>query len=420
MVIDIDTHFEPGPAWLDDYPSLRDRLPERFSVAEATVRAQVGDLLRQVPENERPRVEDLLPPGIAAILGQVKVDGYGFEGSSMHTPGDAAERLAWMDRVGIDVANTICLEGADYGSRLADRALAQEVISACNRWLAERVEGHQDRLPPLTSIDATDIDWSVQELTRMRARGSRTFLIDTVPAPGYPPMHEYYERMWSAAEDLGMIAFVHAGHSPAAFEPVWANYPDGMVLRQLGASQMSQSAILMLNGMVFGGVFDRHPKLTLVFAELGIHWFAGAVQHMENRGPALPESGVYMGLYPYELTPAEFVRRNVRVTPLPRSHQSPVQLLEEFPECVVFSSDYAHNESNPEPTAHYDALLAGVDPQLRESFLGTNLAECFARMGDPLPAAAVEKNPLGQPEPKGRTTSGDSRTVASSRAVANR
>ena len=245
-----------------------------------------------------------MPPGIAAILGQVKVDGYGFEGSSMHTPGDAAERLAWMDRVGIDVANTICLEGADYGSRLADRALAQEVISACNSWLAERVEGHQDRLPPLTSIDATDIDWSVQELTRMRARGSRTFLIATVPAPGYPPMHEYYERLWSAAEDLGMIAFVHAGHSPAAFDPVWANYPDGMVLRQLGASQMSQSAILMLNGMVFGGVFDRHPKLTLVFAELGIHWFAGAVHHMENRGPALPESGVYMGHYPYELTPA--------------------------------------------------------------------------------------------------------------------
>ena len=116
----------------------------------------------------------------------------------------------------------------------------------------------------------------------------------------------------------------------------------------------------MLNGMVFGGVFHRHPKLTLVFAELGIHWFAGAVQHMDNRGPASPESGVYMGHYAYELTPSEFVRRNVRITPLPRLHQSPVRLLEELPECVVFSSDYAHNESNPEPTAHYEPILADV------------------------------------------------------------
>ena len=389
MIVDVDTHFEPGPAWLDDYPALSERLPERFSVAESTVRAQVGDLLRLVPEQQRPPIEQLVPPGIAAILGEAEVEGYGFEGSAMHTPGDAAERLAWMDRVGIDIANTICLEGADYGARLEDRALAREVISACNSWIADRVDGNEDRLPPLTSIDATDIDWSVEELTRMRARGSRAFLIATLPAPGYPPMHERYEPLWSAAEDLGMLAFVHAGHSPTVVDPAWTNYPDGMVLRQLGASQMSQSAILMLNGMTFGGVFHRHPKLTLVFAELGIHWFAGAVQHMDNRGPALPESGVYMGQYDYELTPSEFVRRNVRITPLPRSHQSPVRLLEEFPECVVFSSDYAHNESNPEPTAHYEPILADVKPDVRASFLGGNLAECFARTGNPLPPVSA-------------------------------
>jgi hypothetical protein len=34
-------------------------------------------------------------------------------------------------------------------------------------------------------------------------------------------------------------------------------------------------------------------------------------------------------------------------------------------------------------------LLAGVDPHLRASFLGANMADCFARMGDPLPAVAV-------------------------------
>jgi hypothetical protein len=56
---------------------------------------------------------------------------------------------------------------------------------------------------------------------------------------------------------------------------------------------------------------------------------------MESRGPAIPESEIYMGRYPYELTPAEFARRNVRITPLPRAHQSPRRLLEEYPECVV-------------------------------------------------------------------------------------
>ena len=383
MIVDIDTHFEPGRSWLEEYPALAERLP-LFSVADSTVRAQVGDLMARVPQEQRPPMDALLPPGIAAILGETKVEGYGFDGSSMHTPGDAATRLAWMDRVGIDIANTICLEGANYASRVDDRDLAREAIRTCNTWLADRVDGYQDRLLPLSSIDATDVEWSIAELTRMRARGSRSFLIDTLPAPGFPPMHERFEPLWSAAEDLGMVAFVHAGHNPASFDPAWANYPDTMVLRQLGVCQSSQSAQLMLNGMVFGGVFDRHPKLTLVIAELGIHWFAGTVQHMESRGPAIPESAIYMGDYPYELTPAEFVRRNVRVTPLPRTHQSPVGLLAEFPECVVFSSDYAHNESNPEPIGHYETLLAEIAPDVRDAFLGANLEACYARMGDPL------------------------------------
>ena len=151
-VIDIDTHFEPGRSWLDEHPDLSARLPE-YSVADATMRAQVGDLLAGVPDEDRPPVEELLPPGIAAILGQAKVEGYGFEGSAMHTQTDAASRLAWMDRVGIDVANTICLEAAGYTRYLEDRDLARRAVNVCNTWLADQVDGHQHRLMPLASID---------------------------------------------------------------------------------------------------------------------------------------------------------------------------------------------------------------------------------------------------------------------------
>ena len=278
-IIDVDTHFEPGRGWLADYPEMAARLPE-YSVAEATMRAQVGELLAGVPEAERPPRADLLPPKIAAILGEVKVEGYGFDGSAMHPD---------------------------------------------------------------------------------------------------------FEPVWAAAEDLGMICEVHVGSGGNAFDPAWANHPDTMVLRQLGAAGGWQAALLMMNGMVFGGVFDRHPNLTLLFAEYGLHWFAGAVEHMEARGPAVPESDIYMGTYSNELTPEETVRRNVRITPLPRHHQPVQRTLEQYPECVVFSSDYAHNESDPEPTAYYEEQLAGVEPSLKAAFLGGTIAECFARAGDPLP-----------------------------------
>ena len=385
-IIDIDTHFEPGRSWLAEHPSLAARLPE-YSVADATVRAQVGDLLERIPVDERPPRDVLLPPGLAAILGEVKVEGYGFDGAAMHTPADPVARLAWMDHVGIDATNVLCLEGAGYARYLEDRSVAREAISVCNTWLADQVDGNADRLMPATSLDLTDIDWAIAELTRMRARGSRTFLLAPIPAPGIPPMHQYYEPLWSAAEDLGMVALVHVGAGCNSYDPAWANYGDGMVLRQLGATQGHQAVMLMMNGMVFGGVFDRHPNLTLVIAEFGVHWFAGTVEHMEARGPAIPESAIYMGRYDYELTPAEFVQRNIRITPIPRLHQNPLRTIDRYPECVVFSSDYAHNESNPEPVAHYDTILAELPALAKRSFMGDNIAECYHRMGDPLAVA---------------------------------
>lgn len=381
----MDTHFEPGRAWLAEYPHLDERLPP-YSVAESTMRAQVGDLLALVPEDERPPTDVLLPPGIKAILGQEKVDGYGFTGSAMHTPADPVARLAWMDSVGIDAANVLCLEGAGYARYLDDRPFARELIAACNTWLTDQVAGHTDRLMPACAIDLSDMDWALAELARMRARGSRCVLIAPIPVPGIPPMHPYFEPFWSALCDLGMIACVHVGAGCNTYDPAWSNHDDGTVMRQLGAAMGHQAMMLMINGMVFGGVFHRHPKLTLLIAEFGVHWFAGTIEHMEARGPAVVESAIYMGPYPYELTPAEFAARNIRITPLPRMHQTPLRTMERYPDCVVFSSDYAHNESNPEPTAHYDALLEDVAPALKASFLGGNIADCYARMGDPLPA----------------------------------
>lgn len=385
-IIDIDTHFEPGRAWLDDYPRLKERLPE-YSIVDSTVRAIAGDLVRFVPEDRRPSDDTLLPPGVKAILGLEKSEGYGFEGSAMHSPADPVARLAWMDEVGIDATNVLCLEGAGYAKYLDDRDLAREAVSACNDWLADQVAGNEGRLMPATSVYLDDIDAAIAEMTKMRARGSRTFLISPLPADGVPPNDPRFDRLWSAAVDLGMAAQVHVGAGCNAFDPGWSNTDDGTVLRQLGASQGSQAVQLMMNAMVFGGVFHRHPELTLILAEFGVHWFEGTVDHMEQRGPAQPETALYLGPYEFDLTPTEFVRRNIRITPLPRAHQSPLRLMERLPECVVFSSDYAHNESNPAPTAHYDALMAETDPTVRAGFMGTNIAECFARMGDPLAAA---------------------------------
>ena len=96
-IIDVDSHFEPGPAWLDSYPELRSRLPE-FDTAEVTTKIVAGDILAGVPREHWPSWEQLLPPGIAAIAGTGdKPDDYGYEGSSMHHATSA--RSVWRGSI---------------------------------------------------------------------------------------------------------------------------------------------------------------------------------------------------------------------------------------------------------------------------------------------------------------------------------
>ena len=384
MIIDVDAHAEPHPQWLSDSP-LAARLPS-VDTAEVTMKFVAGDLLAEVPRERWPSLADLIPPGMPAITGKERVEGFAYDGAEQHGVADPPKRVAWLDAVGIDAQNVICLAGLSTTRFMEDRQLAREVLSACNDWMATIHDGHTDRLWPVTALAFDDLDWTIAELTRMRARGSRAFLISSAPIDGIPPMHSHFDRLWSAAVDLGMIPILHVGFNPAKFDAGWANVEGDMaLLRHLGVCQGHQSIQIFLNAMVFGGVFERHPDLTVLIAETGIHWFAGTVEHMESRDArTAPHASLYMGPYHWSLSPGEFIRRNVRITPLPNVQQSPVPLLDRYGDCLVFSSDYAHNEGNPTPTAHYDTLLADVAPSTRTAFMGGNIAECYARMGDPI------------------------------------
>jgi len=80
------------------------------------------------------------------------------------------------------------------------------------------------------------------------------------------------------------------------------------------------------------------------------------------------------------------VRRNIRATPLiGLGDANPLTgVFRELPEMLVFSSDYPHGEGNADPIALYEPELSALEPELRTRFLGANMADCFARMGDPL------------------------------------
>jgi uncharacterized protein len=393
-VIDIDSHFEPDENWLKEFPALDAKLPEKLPTDDPRFLTRPmrspemfayfvsDDLLRSVPPAKRMPIERIVTPGMVEKYEDDRGPEVGYPGSDQHQfLRDVAPRLAWLDEQGIDVENVISGVGYTMIRAIKDPELCMEALEAVNTWMSDRLADAHGRLMLAVNLRYENLDWAIAELTRMRERGCRTFLLPGEPTGDIPPNHPDYDRLWSAVTDLGMMPIVHVGLSPVLYHPAWANTDDPAIIRVI--STLGHAGTPFLVGMVLGGVFERHPKLTVVFAEHGIDWITPATFRLD----ALAEPGLsplLLGEYKLPLSPGEYVRRNVRVTPLPVPHESPLGTLEFLPSVPIFSSDYPHFEGNNDPVGHYEKEFATVKPETKASFLGDNLNECFARMGDPI------------------------------------
>jgi predicted TIM-barrel fold metal-dependent hydrolase len=382
LVFDVDTHFEV--AFRETDHPLGDMAKQFPSASRFLSEALVRDLYRATPKGSRPSESELLifSPKANRSYTSCAVDPSFAESPDFPTA-SADERLAWMDQVGIDAA----LVNPGVYSRLLDYLEGDQssMVRTLNDFLGDRLEGHTDRLMPVTILDWTDREAAIAEMTRMRARGSRAFWVRAEPVGGMSPAHPYWDGLWSAAEDLGMVAILHIGNVPPAFAG-WANAgwtdPGGTGVGgffRYANCVNHQSAELFITGMLYGGAFGRHPNLTVLTEELQIGWLPYLLTRCEGLGSAGP--------WPFDLPPGDMLRRHVRASPLIGVGDRGV-LEDSFPRLpgmLVFSSDYPHGEGNADPIKLYGPGLDELDETTLSLFLGGNMADCFARMGDPLP-----------------------------------
>jgi predicted TIM-barrel fold metal-dependent hydrolase len=383
VIVDVDTHWEVTSFTDGGHPlePWRDRL---LSGTDMLAFAIAGDLLRSLPEARRPSSAELLPN----LVRLAKQRGGPVILHPQHDS-SATERVQWMDAIGIDH----CLVNpGGYWQQLeflgADRPKGAQ---RCNDFLAEQLSEYSDRLHAVAVVDFTDVGAAVAELERSRALGARAFFLYTVggrPPGGVSPGHPRFDPVWTAATRLGMVAVIHVGNTAADFDG-WADIGwdvpgsagvGGLV--RLANTQRIHAAQNLLSALLYGGVFARHPTLTVLLEEMRVGWVPWFVALLERQA----QGSVALGDWPWDVSGGDMLRRNVRITPLPGFGDSDaLDVLAALPEMCVFSSDYPHQEGDAAPIELYRPGLDDLDADLRTAFMGATMQDCYARMGDPLP-----------------------------------
>ena len=403
LVVDADSHLIEPIDWLDrEDIKLAAELKERAPVS--LMEMLMGEILESVPVDQRPGVEELIPPSQRAA---VEILNGAQTASEQHhllkelgldvmfnPPGGwkADERVAFCDSHKIDIQ--VCLPNFAlpmiFGANRAGRDLGRRVAAAYNRWTTANLSGHLDRLIPVVFINLDDVAEAEQELRLARERGARVWLLPANPVDGRTLGDSRYDRLWAASVDLGIVPMLHVGVGAAHFAPSWGQLngkPNAFQIMSYVNILGPVVAQMALSSMIYGGVFDRYPKLVVSVSEFGLGWIDEWIERVgpTNRSGA-PNATAF---FPWDLekSPDEYLVQNIRFTPL--RGQNVEEIIHKFgPDVMMYASDYPHPEGIQVDWGFYDRQLErSVDAQAKAKFYGGNMAKLLGLDAQKIQAA---------------------------------
>ncbi len=154
-------------------------------------------------------------------------------------------------------------------------ALASALCSSYNRWLGDRLSGHQ-RLKWSAVVNLDDIPRSVREVHEAKKLGAVSVMVLGTAGDDmldHPRLFPFYETL--AEENLALG--VHVGWSCPAVNNLYSHiYPSGVIAFHI-------PLLMAFTALVSGGVMDRFPNLRVVFLEAGCQWVPFIIERIHHR-----------------------------------------------------------------------------------------------------------------------------------------
>ncbi|MEU0112245.1 amidohydrolase family protein [Streptomyces bobili] len=171
---------------------------------------------------------------------------------------DVSARLAAMDAQGVDVQ--LVSPSPSHYHYWADEETAAKVYRLANEVTAAHCSAAPDRLRGLGLVPLQHPDTAVRALDHALQQGLLGIEISS-HAPGRELSDPAYEPLWTRAEETGALVFLHP------FGCTLDERLDQWYLSNT-VGQPTENAVA-ISHLIFSGVLDRHPALTLIAAHGG-------------------------------------------------------------------------------------------------------------------------------------------------------
>ena len=286
---------------------------------------------------------------------------------------DPAERIADMDREGVDV--NLTLPSGWFGTWTAsdDVALEMAMYRAYHRWMADYCGAFPERIGGIILVAARDIAGSLAEM-RQWARSRWAWAVMAYAPAGMPLDHPDLEPIWAAAAEHDLAVVLHTFTVMPPYAPGSRDTWDNLFLQRSAAHPWC--GMRNMAALIGSGVMDRYTGLRIGTLEAGHgwlpFWMARIDEHAETVKAALPE---------LRQKPSEYVLsgryfQSIEIPEGERLTNSVIDLLGE--DLLMYASDYPHGESWF-PESATTVLGWSMPPERKRKLLWDNAVRFYAR-----------------------------------------
>ena len=357
-IISADSHITEPPG------TYIDRIDSKFKDgAPKMVRDEkMGDMF-VIKDLERP-----IPMGLVAAAGKdaKELATFGVKFDEMHRGGwDPDARLADQDRDGV-YAEVIYPTVGMLLCNHPDFDYKKACFDAYNLWIAEYCDRHPDRLIGLGQTAMRSVEEGIEDLRKMKEMGLKGVMM-----PGNPKLEDYdsaiYDPFYEAAIDMKMPLSFHILTSSGDNFKTRGPKINGFMSIIRGCQDI-------IGTFIFGGVFERFPKLKVVCVEADAGWvphYMYRMDHAYDRHRYWLEHGVINKM------PSEYFRENVYTTFQDDYVAFQVKDLVNVRR-MMWANDFPHSDSTwPWSQDVLKKQTANLTEQEKEYILHDNCAELY-------------------------------------------